>query len=112
MTYHPILVAVMMVAVAACNGCNSSPGRPKSDSEIIPPSQVMEFSLLYSQNCAGCLVRTEGVERRSLWPIPFFLRSLTIARFAALPQAECPAHRCRRLRRVRVGCSPTNRSTL
>ena len=54
MTYQPILVAVVMVAVAACSGCNSSPGRPKSDSEIIPPSQVMEFSLLYSQNCAGC----------------------------------------------------------
>src|ERR1700686_5941626 len=44
----------MMVAVRLCNGCNSSPGRPKSDSEIIPPSQVMEFGLLYSQNCAGC----------------------------------------------------------
>src|SRR6202171_6531179 len=43
-----------MLALAACSGCNSSPGRPKSDSEIIPPSQVMEFSLLYSQNCAGC----------------------------------------------------------
>ena len=54
MTHQPILVAVVMVAVAACNGCSSSPGRPKSDSEIIPPSQVMEFSLLYSQNCAGC----------------------------------------------------------
>src|SRR6202158_2016333 len=54
MTRQPILVAVVMVAVAACSGCNSSPGRPKSDSEIIPPSQVMEFSLLYSQNCAGC----------------------------------------------------------
>jgi len=53
-THQPILVAVVMVAVAACSGCNSSPGRPKSDSEIIPPSQVMEFSLLYSQNCAGC----------------------------------------------------------
>jgi len=53
-THQPILVAVVMVAVAACNGCSSSPGRPKSDSEIIPPSQVMEFSLLYSQNCAGC----------------------------------------------------------
>jgi cytochrome c oxidase cbb3-type subunit III len=53
-TNQPIFVAVVMVAVAACSGCNSSPGRPKSDSEIIPPSQVMEFSLLYSQNCAGC----------------------------------------------------------
>jgi cytochrome c oxidase cbb3-type subunit III len=53
-THRPILVAVVMAALAACSGCNSSPGRPKSDSEIIPPSQVMEFSLLYSQNCAGC----------------------------------------------------------
>jgi cytochrome c oxidase cbb3-type subunit III len=52
-THQSILVAVVMVAVAACNAC-SSPGRPKSDSEVIPPSQVMEFSLLYSQNCAGC----------------------------------------------------------
>src|SRR5258708_16857999 len=43
-----------MVAIAACSGCSSSPGRPKSDSEIIPPGQVLEFSLLYSQNCAGC----------------------------------------------------------
>lgn len=54
MTHQSILAAVVTVAVAACNGCNNSPGRPKSDSEIIPPSQVMEFSLLYSQNCAGC----------------------------------------------------------
>jgi cytochrome c oxidase cbb3-type subunit III len=54
MTHQPILVAVVMVAVAAGSGCNSSPGRPKPDSEIIPPSQVTEFSLLYSQNCAGC----------------------------------------------------------
>jgi cytochrome c oxidase cbb3-type subunit 3 len=53
-THQSILAAVVTVAVAACNGCNNSPGRPKSDSEIIPPSQVMEFSLLYSQNCAGC----------------------------------------------------------
>jgi cytochrome c oxidase cbb3-type subunit III len=53
-THQPILVTVVMVAVAAGGGCNSSPGRPKSDSEIIPPSQVMEFSLLFSQNCGGC----------------------------------------------------------
>jgi mono/diheme cytochrome c family protein len=53
-THQPILVGVVMVAVAACSGCNGSPGRPKSDSEMIPPSQVMEFSQLYSQNCAGC----------------------------------------------------------
>ena len=53
MKLEPILVAVVMV-VAASTGCNSAPGRPKSDSEIIPPSRVMDFSLLYAQNCAGC----------------------------------------------------------
>jgi cytochrome c oxidase cbb3-type subunit 3 len=54
MTRQPILVVVVLVTAAACTGCNSSPGRPKSDSEIIPPNRVMDFSLLYGQNCAGC----------------------------------------------------------
>ena len=54
MTHQPILAAVFMLALAACSGCNGSPGQPKSDSEIIPPSQIMGFRLLYSQNCAGC----------------------------------------------------------
>src|SRR5258708_6325235 len=43
-----------MGAIAAGSGGSSSRGSPKSDSEIIPPGQVLEFSLLYSQNCAGC----------------------------------------------------------
>jgi cytochrome c oxidase cbb3-type subunit 3 len=44
----------VMAAVAACAGCNSSPGRPGKDSEIIAPNQLMDFNLLYAQNCAGC----------------------------------------------------------
>jgi mono/diheme cytochrome c family protein len=54
MTHQPILVVVVMVSVAVCTGCNSSPGRPKSESEVIPPNQVMDFKILYNQNCAGC----------------------------------------------------------
>jgi cytochrome c oxidase cbb3-type subunit 3 len=54
MMQQTILVVVVMVTVAACTGCNRSPGRPKSDSEVIPPNRVMDFSLLYGQNCAGC----------------------------------------------------------
>src|SRR5216683_2259809 len=54
MTHQPILVVVVMVSVAVCTGCNSSPGRPKSESEVIPPNQVMDFKVLYNQNCAGC----------------------------------------------------------
>src|SRR6266404_4003270 len=54
MTQQPIFVVVVMAAVAACAGCNSSPGRPGKDSEIIAPNQLMDFNLLYGQNCAGC----------------------------------------------------------
>src|SRR5207253_4001485 len=54
MKLHPILVGAAMVASLAFTGCSNSPGRPGPDFQIIPPNQVMEFNLLYSQNCAGC----------------------------------------------------------
>jgi cytochrome c oxidase cbb3-type subunit 3 len=54
MKYQPILAVAATVAFLACTGCSSSPGRPKSDSEIIAPNQIADFSLLYDQNCAGC----------------------------------------------------------
>ena len=54
MTHPPILVVAATVAFLAFVGCSSSPGRPKLDSEIIAPNQVLDFSLLYGQNCAGC----------------------------------------------------------
>ncbi len=54
MTQRPILVTVAIVAFSAGIGCSSSPGRPGKDSEVVPPNQIMDFKLLYSQNCAGC----------------------------------------------------------
>ena len=54
MTWRPILVTFAMVAFSAGIGCSSSPGRPGKNSEVVPPNQVMNFNLLYSQNCAGC----------------------------------------------------------
>jgi cytochrome c oxidase cbb3-type subunit 3 len=41
---------IVLVSVA----CSSSPGRPRAGSEITPPSQIVEFNVLYSRNCAGC----------------------------------------------------------
>jgi cytochrome c oxidase cbb3-type subunit 3 len=46
------------IALMTCAACTSSRGAPRADSETIPPSQILEFSLLYGQNCAGC----HGVE--------------------------------------------------
>jgi cytochrome c oxidase cbb3-type subunit 3 len=54
MKYQTTFVTGALFAVVACVGCNSSPGRPGPDSEVIPPDQIMEFKVLYESNCAGC----------------------------------------------------------
>jgi len=36
------------------SGCSSPPGQPRKASEILAPSEVMEFRTLYAENCAGC----------------------------------------------------------
>jgi cytochrome c oxidase cbb3-type subunit 3 len=49
---------VAILAVAACIACSNSYGRPAQDSAVVPPNQIVDFTLLYGQNCAGC----HGVE--------------------------------------------------
>ncbi len=51
MTRRVLLLAVM--AATAC-ACNSAPGRPAAESEVIAPDKVMDFAVLYANNCAGC----------------------------------------------------------
>ena len=36
------------------SGCESSPGRPGKDSETLAPDEVLDFKILYAENCAGC----------------------------------------------------------
>jgi len=48
------LFAFSAFAVLFCAACNRSPGRPAAGSEILPPDQIVEFNILYGQNCAGC----------------------------------------------------------
>ena len=51
---HPnSLFVFTALSIVAC-ACNSSPGRPGPDSEVIPPDQILEFDTLYANNCAGC----------------------------------------------------------
>ena len=53
--YHRFLCrcagAVLSLLLSACS---SSPGQPKKDSEILAPSEIMDFKTLYAENCAAC----------------------------------------------------------
>ncbi len=54
MNRRAILVTSTLVLLLACGGCTSSHGAPRSGAEEIPPDQILEFRVLYGQNCAGC----------------------------------------------------------
>jgi cytochrome c oxidase cbb3-type subunit 3 len=54
MNQRPILVALGIVALLACASCSSSPGVYRPESAVAPPSEVVDFNMLYRQNCAGC----------------------------------------------------------
>ena len=35
-------------------GCNDLPGRPPKGPEVIRPDQLLDFNILFKQNCSGC----------------------------------------------------------
>ena len=51
--FQRISVSTSLVAVLLA-GCGAPPGQPRSDSIAVAPSDVVEFSALYADNCAGC----------------------------------------------------------
>jgi cytochrome c oxidase cbb3-type subunit 3 len=48
------LAALAVVSLVTLVACDAPEGQPQSNSEPIAPSQVLDFSTLYAQNCAGC----------------------------------------------------------
>src|SRR6202790_3815018 len=54
MTRLAILSALWASAFLLCAACTTAPGRPGPHFEVVPPDQIMEFNILYAQNCAGC----------------------------------------------------------
>ena len=54
MKYQTILLSLVPFAVLFCVSCNGSPGRPGLDSTVVRPSEILDFNVLYSQNCAAC----------------------------------------------------------
>jgi mono/diheme cytochrome c family protein len=52
--HRVILVTLVIGTILACAACSSSRGVPGAESEVVPPSEVVDFKLLYEQKCAGC----------------------------------------------------------
>jgi cytochrome c oxidase cbb3-type subunit 3 len=48
------LLLALSLASISFQGCRNAPGRPRPDSQVVPPSKVLDFDVLYAQNCAGC----------------------------------------------------------
>src|SRR5438105_10373019 len=49
-----VISTIVVIALMTCGACTNSRGAPRADSEVLPPSQIVDFNLLYGQNCAGC----------------------------------------------------------
>jgi mono/diheme cytochrome c family protein len=49
-----IRLALALAAIFAVAGCDRMPGRPDVREEVIRPEQVLDFSVLYKENCSGC----------------------------------------------------------
>ena len=54
MTRVTILLALCASAVLLCAACSTSLGHPGPHSEVVAPDQILDFNMLYAQNCAGC----------------------------------------------------------
>src|SRR6516164_2769243 len=43
-----------IAAALVMAGCSDSPGRPAKGPEVIRPDQLLDFNILFKQNCSGC----------------------------------------------------------
>jgi cytochrome c oxidase cbb3-type subunit 3 len=49
-----ILCALPVLSLVMLAACGTPDHEPQTNSESVAPSQVLDFSTLYAQNCAGC----------------------------------------------------------
>src|ERR1700741_4495280 len=54
MKHRLILVTLAVVALLVCAACSRFPGIHRAELAVVPPSEVVDFNVLYGQNCAGC----------------------------------------------------------
>jgi mono/diheme cytochrome c family protein len=49
---HPCIS--LALGALLLGGCEFSHGRPGKDSETLAPDEILDFKILYAENCAGC----------------------------------------------------------
>ena len=54
MTSRSFVYAAAALATLALSGCGNARGRPGPDSARVDPDKILDFGILYGQNCAGC----------------------------------------------------------
>ena len=52
-SFRHIGISAAFFAMLLC-GCGSPVGQPEKGSETLAPSQILDFDILFAQNCAGC----------------------------------------------------------
>lgn len=48
------LIAASAFSAMLLSGCASPHGQPREGAEVLAPTEILEFSTLYAENCAGC----------------------------------------------------------
>src|SRR5262249_33440388 len=84
-----LIMAIFIVLV--CTSCANSPARARGDSPVMRPTQLMDFNVLYGDNCAGCH-GSQGKGGASI-PLsdPFFLTFAVAATFRRFVATGVPA---------------------
>lgn len=49
-----LLTSVALIVALFLSACSGALGGPKKDLKILPPEEVLDFTTLFNQNCAGC----------------------------------------------------------
>ncbi|MBT38771.1 MAG: cytochrome c [bacterium] len=50
----PVPVVITVLAVLWATGCDRLPGKPDAAGRYQRPTEIMDFTILYGQNCSGC----------------------------------------------------------
>jgi len=66
MNHLSLGLIMAMFTVLVCTGCANSPARARANPEVLRPTEVLDFNVLYGENCAGC----HGMEGKGGATIP------------------------------------------